>query len=88
MAHVHSDKLMCGWHQWRVVDDHTLAVDIPPTHCTDMTGCIETAKALLPAVSRIEVWAGDQLDMVYEYTRDGSRAPIWEALDIDARRRR
>lgn len=65
-----SEKLQCNWIKWQVESTHTLRVYLPMYNAPDMTGCIETAKALMPDVNSIEVFVHGQFDGRYRI-RDG-----------------
>lgn len=67
------------WLKWEIIGEFALRLDIPELASTDMTGCVDTAKFLMPDVTHIEVYAGGIPDVIYNCvaTDDGSE---WEAF--------
>lgn len=57
-----------------------LRLDLPEYDSTDMTGCIEVAKFLMPDVTAVHVYAGGVSDVLYKLTT-ASDPPAWEAFD-------
>ena len=80
-----SKTMMCGWHSWLVMEAGKLGLVIPKTHSTDMTGCIATAKAIMPEVNKIYVFNvrvhADACEVVYAMTEQADGPPEWEAFD-------
>lgn len=80
MAQAYSEKMVCYWSSWSVVAEFHLRLDLPLHNCTDMTGCIASAKGIMPDVARIETYSGGEPDTVYKLlaTHDGKGE--WKAF--------
>lgn len=79
----YSTELQCRWRAWRVaVEPDILEVDLPRYNCTDMTGVIKTAQALMPAVVEVRVYVGGVLDIVYLRGAQG-----WQPREVRHARR-
>ncbi|WHZ20480.1 MAG: hypothetical protein OJF55_002629 [Rhodanobacteraceae bacterium] len=73
-----SRALGTGFCGWRVLDDTTLALDLP-AHCAcNMTGAIRVAQAILPGVKTVQTFAGGVPDTRYE--KPSARAQTWHAI--------
>jgi hypothetical protein len=70
-------RLVTRWCSWVVTGETEMRLDLPPHDCTDMTGCIEVAKFLMPDVTKISVYAGGKPDIIYEIGSGGE----WEAFN-------
>ncbi len=73
-------KLVTRWRSWTVTAPTGLRLDLPKYDSTDMTGCIEVAKFLMPEVTVIHVYAGGVSDVLYKLTNKND-PPEWEAFD-------
>jgi hypothetical protein len=71
-----SDTLQCNWLRWSPIDGDMLRLDLPKNNCTDMTGCIKTALAIMPGVMVIEVFEDERPDVRYERMPSGK----WQAF--------
>ena len=51
-------ELQCFWDKWEFNGPTCLSLHLPSGNCTDMGGCIRTAKKLMPEVGLISVYEG------------------------------
>ena len=76
----YNSQIKTVWLSVRPLRDGELRIDLPAECCTDMSGAIEWAKAIMPGVYRIETYSGDRSDTTYFW--DGVK---WRALDNGGR---
>ncbi len=60
-----SDKLQCYYRGWMVTKEGWLSLILPEGSCTDMSGAIAVATAIMPNVERIQTWSGGIRDTAY-----------------------
>jgi hypothetical protein len=71
--------LKCAWTSWSVTGEQSLRLDMPPSHCCDMTGAIRVARRLMPDVTMIESFAGGERDTAYQLQSSGA----WRVIRPD-----
>ncbi len=72
---IFSEKLVCRYSNWEILDKTTLRLNLPPFNCTDMKGAIFLAKKINPEVRLIIVYEASTMINVY-FLRDQK----WEAF--------
>lgn len=60
-----SDDLKCFWRSIEVAGENRIRIHLQEGNCTDMSGAIKVATALMPDVTHIYTYSGAGLDSVY-----------------------
>lgn len=61
-----NEDLMCFWLKIEPLHEKTIGIYLPEGSSADMGGAVKTARAVMPKVNKIVVYAGGLRDIDYE----------------------